>query len=205
MIIWLLPICTLLFVYGIEPLWIWLGARAGGRVSLLLTAAITVSICLVAVGLSFLVVERGRANPLDDFRSGALYLSRNGDPHDPIFVYALGAEELGYYAQRLHWHPKFVSVGNTNLGCCVPGAPVVVGDKSRRLGLAQDVHSFVEGANAEHIWFLLQSGNHQQLIVDHAHSESSAAGCRNVATLQFESTLLLGFECGSSAAQSGIR
>ena len=205
MIIWLLPICTLLLVYAIEPFWLWLAAKGGVRASLLLTATTTGLICLVAVGLSFLVVERGRSNPLDDFRSGVLYLSRHGGPHDQVFVYALGAEELGYYTQRLDWHPESVFVGNTNLGCCLPRAPLVVGDNFRRVGLGQDVHSFVQVANEKHTWFLLQSGNHQQLIVDQARSESSAAGCRNATTVQFESTLLLGFDCTSSAAQSGLK
>ena len=88
MIIWLLPICGLLLVYAIEPLWSWFRAKAGIRASALLTAAVAVLVCLVAVGLSFFVVERGRSNPLDDFRSGVLYLSRHAGPHDRVLLSA---------------------------------------------------------------------------------------------------------------------
>jgi hypothetical protein len=205
MIIWLLPICGLLLVYAIEPLWSWFRAKAGIRASALLTAAVAVLVCLVAVGLSFFVVERGRSNPLDDFRSGVLYLSRHAGPHDRVFVYALGAEELDYYSQRLHWHPESVFVGDTNLGCCLPGAPPVLEDDRRKLGLEKDVHSFMQNAIGTTSWFLLQSGIHQELIVEHARSESSAAGCRDVVTSKFESTALLGFDCASPVAKSGLK
>ncbi len=205
MIIWLLPICSLLLVYAIEPLWIWLTAKAGIRASAPLTAAVTALIGLVAVGLSFFVVERGRSNPLDDFRSGVLYLSRRSGPNDRVFVYALGAEELNYYSQRLHWHPGSVFVGDTNLGCCLPGAPPVLEDDRRRLGLEKDVHSFMQSAIGTTSWFLLQSGIHQELIVEHARSESRAAGCRDVVTSKFESTALLGFDCASPVAKSGLK
>src|SRR5271166_318244 len=203
MIIWLLPICSLLLVYAIEPLWSWFTAKAGVRASVRLTAAVTALICLVAVGLSFLVVERGRSNPLDDFRSGVLYLSRHAGPHDHVFVYALGAEEIDYYSRRFHWHPESVFVGDTNLGCCLPGAPLVIEDDRRRLGLEKDVHSFMQNAIGTTSWLLLQSGIHQELIVEHARSESSAAGCRDVVTSKFESTELLGFDCAAPAAKSG--
>ena len=197
MIVWLLPICTLLLVYALEPLWARLTARAGVRTSALITGSLTIIICMVAVALSVFVVEKSRENAVDDFRSSVLYLSRNAGPHDPVFVYALGVEELDYYSQRADWHPDRIFAGNTNLGCCLPGSPAIVGDDSRKAGLVQDVHSFVQDANGEHVWFLLQSGIHQQLIVEHARSEASAALCRDGTTSTFESTLLMSFDCGS--------
>jgi hypothetical protein len=202
MIIWLLPICTLLLVYALELLWAWVTAKAGVHTSALITASLTIIVCMAAVALSVFVVERSRENPIDDFRSSVLYLSRNAGPHDPVFVYALGVEELDYYTQRVDWHPDNIFAGNTNLGCCLPGTPAIVGDDSRKAGLAEDVHSFMQGSNGKHVWFLLQSGIHQQLIMEHARTEASAAQCRVATTSTFESTLLESFDCGSLAGDS---
>jgi hypothetical protein len=204
-VIWMLPICTLLLVYALEPVWNWLTATTGLRFSRLLTTACTAMICAVSIWLSFVVVARGRSNPIDDFRSSVLYLKDHADPRDPVFVYALGAEELEYYSQRLAWHPESVYVGDTNLGCCVTGAPAVFGEELRKEGLAQDVHSFLQGANGNRAWLLLQSGIHQQLIVELARSESKGAGCRGVATSSFESTMLVALECAPSTAQTGTK
>ncbi len=205
LIIWMLPICTLLLIYSVQPLWNWVTVKAGVRVSRLFTATVISAMCLVAVWLNFVVVREGRSNPLDDFRSGVIYLKNHASPDDHIFVYALGAEELEYYSQRFHWHPNSVYVGDTNLGCCVPGAPQVFGDNFRRAGLAKDVHIFLQGAHGDRAWLLLQSGRHQQLITELARSESQAARCLDKATSRFESTLLMAVDCSSSAAQSGLR
>jgi hypothetical protein len=205
MIIWILPICILLLVYGLQPAWTWLTPKVGARASELSVTAVTVLICLVATSLGVFVVEKGRANPLDDFRSATLYLSTHALPHDSIFVYALGVEELSYYSHRLHWYPASVFAGNTNLGCCLPGAPIVPSDDLRKAGLLQDVRSFVHEAKGNNKWFLLQSGLHQELIAEHARSEAIAMQCRETVTSKFESTLVLGFDCSSQQSTPGLR
>jgi hypothetical protein len=205
LIIWMLPICALLLVYAVEPIWNWLTATVGLGFSRLLTATCAATVCVVSIWVSFVVVAQGRSNPIDDFRSGVLYLKNHADQRDPVFVYALGAEELEYYCQRLGWHPQSVYVGDTNLGCCVTGAPAVFGEDLRKAGLAKDVHSFLQGVNRNRAWLLLQSGLHQRLIAEFARSESKAAGCRDVATSSFESTMLVALECVPATAQSGLK
>lgn len=203
-VIWMLPICTLLLICALEPVWNWFTATAGLKFTRLLTATCTVMICAISIWLSFVVVAQGRSNPIDDFRSGVMYLKDHADPRDPVFVYALGAEELEYYSQRLVWQPESVYVGDSNLGCCVTGASAIFGEDLRKTGLAKDVHSFLQGVNRNRAWLLLQSGLHQQLIAELVRSESPTVGCREVATSSFESTMLLALECAPSTP-SGLK
>jgi hypothetical protein len=205
MVIWMLPVCTVLLLYAVEPLWSWLSEKAGARTSSVFIAISASAICVAAIWLSSVVVVEGRSNPLDDFRSGVQYLEIHFRPHDHVFVYALGAEELEYYSRRFDWHPQSVFVGDTNLSCCIPSAPLVAGDDLRAQGLAEDVHSFMQGVGRDRAWFLLQSGIHQKFILEQASSESGSAKCQESTASTFESTVVLAFDCSSHGARPGLK
>lgn len=194
LIIWLLPICILLLVYALQPAWELATRRIAGRGIAIATVVCASFLGIFAVKMAQVAATDTQSTPRDDFRSGIIHIRDHSSPDVPIFVYALGAEELKYYSQKYNWHPA-VYVANTNLGCCIPRASNISGDDLRRAGLERDVKSFFEGANSDVLWLLLQNGPHQNLILQRADTEAHSHNCQGGPLLNFSSTIIRKFNC----------
>jgi Dolichyl-phosphate-mannose-protein mannosyltransferase len=197
MIIWLLPLCTLLLVYAVEPIWNYLSSKTGMPAASALAAGLTFLLCGFAVYFNWAVV--GRTNG-QNARAAVLYLKNQTGPQDELFVRGITAEQFSYYSELLRWRPSSTYVGNTNLPCCLRGGKVVpqgLGD----LGFAQDIHSFAGLTAGKGAWFLMGRGDYQKMW-ETIRREMASAGCSSVEKRDFENLSLARFDCTSSPFRS---
>lgn len=195
MIIWILPLCTVLLVYAAELLWMLVTAKIGAPASTALVAGLALFVCGFAAYFNLFVVPRSNGQ---DARSAISYLKNNARPQDPLFVRGVTVEQVTYYSESLHWQPQSLYVGNTNLPCCLRTQQVVP-PRLADLGFAQDIHSFADLATGKQAWFLLDRGAYQK-VAGAIGDEMSSAKCRSVEKKDFENLALLRFDCTSATA-----
>lgn len=194
MIIWMLPLCTVLLVYAAEPLWKLVAAKIGTPASATVAGGIALFLCAFAIYFDLFVTARTNGQ---DPRSAVSYLKNNAERQDPLFVRALTTEQFTYYGESLHWaQPLYV--GNTNLPCCLRNR-LVIQPHQAELGFAQDIHSFSELAAGKRAWFLLERGEYQQMTRT-IQDEMSSAGCRSREEKNFENLSLVHFDCAAPVA-----
>jgi hypothetical protein len=199
MLIWTLPLCTVLLAYAAEPFWRFLIAKTGELQSTATTLAITVLIC----GL-IMAVYLGRSHSSGmDGRSAVALLKRNVEPGDLIFVRGGTEEQFAYYTGLQGWRPPSHFIGNTNLPCCLR-TPQVVGPRLEEMGFANDIHSFAQIATGNRAWFFLYAAAYQRMQ-EKIQAEMSSAGCRNAAKTDFENLTVALFDCKSAALAPGMR
>ena len=192
MIIWLLPLCTLLLVYAVEPIWTYWTAKAGVPASNASVAGLTGLLCVLAVYFSS--AGAGGTNG-QNARAAVLYLKNQAGPRDELFVRGITAEQFNYYSELLHWRPASTYVANTNLPCCLRAGKVVPQGLAD-LGFAQDIHSFAGLASGKGAWFLMERGDYHKML-ETIRREMATAGCRSVEKKDFENLSLARFDCPS--------
>ena len=194
MLIWMLPLCTVLLVYAAEPLWGLLTSKLGASHSNALVAGATVLVCAFAVCFSLFIAPRSNGQ---DARSAILFLKDHAGPQDPIFVRGITTEQLTYYSDFLHWHSPSLYVGNTNLPCCLRSFQVFASGLADA-GFADDIRSFARTAAGRRAWFLLERGAYRKMQETIGNS-MSYFGCRASDSANFEGISLLRFDCTYSS------
>ena len=200
MIIWMLPLCTLMLVYAAEPLWVLVTAKIGALGSTTLAAGLALFLCGFAVYFNLFIVARSNGQ---DARSAISYLKNNAGPQDPLFVRGITAEQVTYYGQSQHWQLPSLYVGDTNLPCCLRNLQVIQPPQAE-LGFAQDIRSFGGLSAGKRAWFLLDRNEYQKVAAT-IRGEMSSVGCRDAAKKDFENLLLLCFDCTASAPPASAR
>jgi hypothetical protein len=193
MILWMLPILTVLLVYAIEPFWTWLTKKISMSDSALeaSVALFTTLICAGAILADIRIVNREAEG--HDSRGAVAYLKQHMSPQDQLFVRGIIAEELIYYGHRLAWYPGLTFVGNSNLSCCLRRSEVIPPPLALA-GFQADLWRFASSVGGKEAWFMMSSSDFHHVSPVIAGSMSSQ-GCRDVSTRMFEQLVLLQFDC----------
>jgi dolichyl-phosphate-mannose-protein mannosyltransferase len=201
-ILWMLPLCTVLVLYGLEPIW----TRAARFFSFSFTHRISSILlpvlCVLYLLANVMYLKKNPPSP-EQVREATLYLKTHAAPQDAVFVSGADIEQFSFYTQLLHWFPQNLYVANTWWPCCSRNK-VLVASNPQAGSLKDDLHSFVLRSGQGTVWLLFPSGKDPAYWTYSLRSEIREVpklmrdeGCRGIEQEEFRNAAVYTLSCAS--------
>jgi hypothetical protein len=191
-ILWMLPICIALAVYGFELIWARISQRIPG---VLLPIA-----CVLYLMANVTFLRKNPPSP-EQVREAAIFLNAHVAPQDAVFVSGADWQQFSFYSQLLRWSPTNLYVANTWWPCCSRNKALVVSDPLPN-SLQQDLHSFVLRSGSGTAWLLFPTGNDPAFWTYSLRNEIQAIpqlmrgeSCRPLRQAEFRNARVYAFAC----------
>jgi len=199
-ILWTLPICTVLALYGLESIWTRTARFFSIPFSHRISSILLPVLCALYLLANVMYLKRNPPSP-EQVREATLYLKTHAAPQDAVFVSGADIEQFSFYTKLLHWFPQNLYVANTWWPCCSRNK-MLVASNPRAGNLKDDLHSFVLRSGQSTVWLLFPTGKDPAYWTYSLRSEIREVpklmrdeGCGGIEQAEFRNAAVYTFSC----------
>ena len=198
-ILWILPICCVLMLYGLESV-LTHGSRCSQLRSISPIAKAFVPIFCVLFLLANYWYLRTNPTRTEEVREAVLYLKEHAASSAPLFITGADTEQFAFYSRLVRWFPTDLYVANAWWPCRSRNKIARVSDPLAR-NIHEDLHDFVLRTGSGDVWLLLPYGSPgdwdygTRKEVEEVPKLMEFDGCRGVNRREFEDAIVYRFSC----------